>query len=42
MRRLIDASALGEDILNDNTLDSDTANYYFSMVDGMKAKDFSV
>ena len=34
--RLIDADLLREDILNDNTFDNDTVNYYLAMVDGME------
>ena len=36
MSRLIDADALREDILHDNTFDNDTINYYLNMVDGME------
>ena len=31
--RLIDADALREEILNDNTYDNDTVNYYLGTVD---------
>ena len=34
--RMIDADTLREDILNDNTFDNDTINYYLSMIDGME------
>lgn len=34
--RLIDADTLIQDIVNDNTMDDDTKNYYKNMVDGME------
>lgn len=31
--RLIDADALRDDVLNDNTYDNDTVNYYLGIID---------